>query len=233
MANYQKLTKTLAALILCLISILISGCIDLAANYSREKKSTLNKTKYGKGQIYSMRGGLGGVFSIGMNRLEDTFEDKYHIHAKSTTWFKSHSLSKTIIERYKAHEINGPIILIGHSLGANDQIKVAKFLNREHIPVTLLLTIDPTSPIPVPPNVKEVYNIYKPSYIPFFSGQKVKAVDPTVTKVTNLNISNTGAHINHWTITLDKEIRRLMDIKILNALNKSNDKKLLADDALG
>ena len=226
MINYQKLTKTLAALILCLFSIFITGCIDLAANYSREKKAALNKTKYGKGQIYSMRGGLGGVFSIGMNRLEDTFEDKYHIHAKSTTWFKAYSLSENIIKRYKAHEINGPIILIGHSLGANDQIKVAKNLEREHIPVALLLTIDAVSPLPVPPNVKEVYNIYKPSYIPFFSGQKINAMNSTVTKVTNQNVSNMGAHVNHWTITLDMEIRKLMEDKILMVLNKSNDNKL-------
>ncbi len=222
MKNYKKITTILAALSLCLFSCLISGCIDLAANYSREKNAALNKTKYNKGQIYSMRGGLGGIFSIGMNRLEDTFEDKYHIHAKSTTWFKAHSLSKTIIKRYKAHEINGPIILIGHSLGANDQIKVAKNLDREHIPVALLLTIDAVSPLPVPPNVKEVYNIYKPSYIPFFSGQKVKAMDPYVTKVTNLNVGNMGAHVNHWTITLDQEIRKLMDEKILASLKISN-----------
>ena len=49
-----------------------------------------------------MRGGLGGIFSKGMNHLEDTLADQYHIYASSTVWFKAKNLSDTIIKRYNS-----------------------------------------------------------------------------------------------------------------------------------
>lgn len=54
-----------------------------------------------------------------------------------------------------------PIILIGHSLGANAAIRVAQRLNRKHIPVAYLAVFDPTHLLKVPANVDTFVNFYQ------------------------------------------------------------------------
>ena len=219
----MKYTRFILSLFI--LSSALTGCIDLASNNDSYKQEARKKHRYLKGEVYAMRGGLGGVFSIGMNRLEDKFEKEYRIHSYSTVWYKSYALSKFIASNYKSKETNGPIILVGHSLGANDQIKVAESLNQAHIPVALLITVDAVSPKRVPPNVAQVLNIYKPSYVPMFSGQLIEAVDPTKTHVENFNISKSlDIYVNHFTIVMSPDIQKIMIDRILEQLKVANKK---------
>jgi hypothetical protein len=212
----QKVAKTVLSITLLFIGLLLSGCIDLAINHN---KHILNKKSVVKGEVYTMRGGLGGIFSKGMNHLEDTLADQYHIYASSTVWFKAKNLSDTIIKRYRAGLIHGPIILVGHSLGANDQIGVARNLYHVNIPVALLITIDPVLPLRVPPNVKQVVNIYKRSFVPMFSGLSLKADNPKLTQIENLNTSTLkGTNVNHFNIDEHKTTQKIMLERILAAL---------------
>ena len=168
-----------------------------------------------------MRGGLGGIFSKGMNRLQDTLENDYQIKASSTVWYKANGLSHSIIEDYKTKKIRGPIILVGHSLGANEQIKVARQLARSNIPVALLMTVDAVSPVTVPPNVAHVFNIYRPSFDPVFSGLPLKAMDPIRTHIDNININTIkNIDVNHFTMDGNKQVQRLMLNQVLAALIK-------------
>lgn len=213
------------SLSLLLVCFLQTGCVDLAVNDGRNKKSTYKKVHYAKGEVYTMRGGLGGVFSKGMNHLEDTLENEYKIHSSSTVWFRAYALSQTITEQYRAKKIQGPIILVGHSLGANDQIKVAKSLGKANIPVALLITVDAVSPIKVPPNVEKAVNLYKPSFVPMFSGLKLKAEDPKHTRIENLNVTAIkDAHVNHFTIDKDESVQKIMVDNILATLKEANKK---------
>ena len=197
----------------------LTGCIDLAVNNKRHVQTARKNTPYAKGEIYTMRGGLGGVFSKGMNHLEDTLADDYQISASSTVWFKAMPLSDAIIKRYKENKIHGPIILVGHSLGANDQIGVARQLAYADIPVDLLITIDPVLPLRIPPNVKQAVNIYKPSFVPLFSGMALKADDPKLTQIENLNVDTLkGMGVNHFTIDKHKYVQKVMVDKILATL---------------
>ena len=50
---------------------------------------------------------------------------------------------------------NRRLVLIGHSLGGDDVIKLAERLNQAGIPVDLLMPIDPVSQGAVPANVRE------------------------------------------------------------------------------
>lgn len=219
-----NLTVSATALSLC---VLLSGCIDLAVNDGRNKRPISQKESQAKGNVYTMRGGLGGVFSKGMNHLEDTLQNEYQIHSSSTVWYKANSLSKVIIKQYKDKEIEGPIILVGHSLGANEQIKVAKNLGFANIPVALLVTVDAVAPIHVPSNVKLAVNIYKPSFVPMFSGLRLKAVDATQTKIENINVNTfKDAHVNHFTIDKDKYVQKIMIDDILATLKAPNKKRL-------
>lgn len=203
------------------INFIISGCMDLASNESKHKKAALKNIHFVPGQVYTMRG-LGGIFSTGMNRLEDTLEFYYHVRTSSTIWYKAKDLSDYIIKNHRSGVLTGPIVLIGHSLGGNEQIKVAKFLEKANIPVALLLTIDAVCPIRVPPNVQEVLNIYKPGFVPMFTGLRLKAEDPDQTKIVNLNVNKVKSlHVNHFTIDKNQRVQRIMLTKVLKTLKQT------------
>lgn len=214
--SYRR--ATLPCLLLSL-SFYLTSCMDFANNDIRHKKIVQQNIHFKPGQVYTMRG-LGGVFSTGMNRLEDSLIFYHHIQTSSTIWYKAYSLAQFIIEKNRSGEFKGPIILIGHSLGANDQIKVAKFLQKAHIPVRLIITIDAVSPIHVPNNVAEVLNIYKPGYVPMFTGKALIAEDPAATKIENLNVKTANRyHVNHFTIDKNQQIQQLMIEKVVHVIN--------------
>lgn len=209
----------LVVLVALLVSIsLLSACMDLASNEHKNRQALAKKITYHKGQVYTMRG-IGGIFSRGMNRLEDKLEDDYHIRTSSTIWYKADTLSRFIIKHYQSGELTGSIILIGHSLGANEQIKVAAYLARANIPVALLITIDAVSPVRVPANVKKALNIYKPGIVPMFSGLTLKAIDPARTEIINFDVNAIKTiYVNHFTIDKNDTIQTIMLDNVLATL---------------
>lgn len=212
-----RLLKYCRILLLVLFSCSLSGCIDLATTKSLTKSK--NYGFYPKGYVFVMRGGLGGIFSTGMNQLQYILERQYHIRSESTVWYKNEQLSRFIAKNYGTVKLRGPIILVGHSLGANDQIKVARDLLKARIPVALLITIDAVSPLTVPPNVKHVLNIYKPSFVPMFSGLKIKAMDPKETIVENIDVTTLQTvRVNHFTIDKNDAVQNLMLERTLSAI---------------
>ncbi len=220
---YRNRVTFILSFSLLLSTFSLTGCIDLAVNQSRHSQASLKLTRYSKGEIYTMRGGLGGVFSKGMNHLEDTLADEYGVHAYSTVWFKARALSDSLIKRYATKQIHGPIILVGHSLGANDQIAVARNLARANVPVALLITIDAVLPLGISSNVQQALNIYKPSFVPMFSGFSLSADNPKLTHVENFNVNKAkGIAVNHFTIDKDKTVQRLMLDRILATLKAAN-----------
>jgi len=212
--------KAFHTLLLSFLSL--SACVDLATSESISKNQHhIFRTP---AQVFVMRGGLGGIFSKGMNRLQSTLEKKYNIKTESTIWYKQYALSNYIIKNYGTKKLPGPIILAGHSLGANDQIKVADALNKAHIPVALLATVDAVSPRKVPPNVKHVLNIYKPSHVPIFRGLPVIATDPTKTKVENINVNEVpNCSVNHFDIDKHAFTQTLI-IKLILAVIRHDSK---------
>ena len=51
--------------------------------------------------------------------------------------------------------------VIGHSLGANAMFDIANQLDRQNIPIELVVTFDATQPQPVPENVLHLVNFYQ------------------------------------------------------------------------
>lgn len=196
----------------------LTGCVDLSAarypgvsHYSRvDNESTAKKHKLYRGEVHTMLGGL-GLFSTGMKELSSAVEEACAIPAPSDMWYNAGGVSRSIIAYYRQHPNHRPIILVGHSLGANEQIKVARNLNKEGIPVALLVTVDAVSQTVVPPNVIHAMNFYKPGYVPMFSGLKLRAVDPGKTQVENINVTKlNGVAVNHFTIDKDPVVQGMI-----------------------
>ncbi|HEX3357097.1 MAG TPA: hypothetical protein VHS31_09015 [Tepidisphaeraceae bacterium] len=171
-----------------------------------------NTTEPRAGHAYLIRG-LIGLFSYGIDRMTD----KVAATGVAANVFQEDQtalLGKTIVEKYKATNGNHePIVLIGHSLGADDGIKISKMLEKEGIPVDLLITVDATNPPPVPGNVKVCYNYYQPS---LFDGTGMLRGIPLVlepgakTKLYNLNIRGERKDLLEWDtnhVNIDKNTK--------------------------
>lgn len=220
----------------------ITGCVDLSGGRasikkplpkmvqsqdsksvpSAQKKIKISKSKPYYGEVHTMLGGL-GLFSTGMRTLSNTVVEECNIPAPSDMWYNAGHVSRSIIYYYQKHKRHRPIILVGHSLGANEQIKVARNLNKAGIPVDLLITVDAVSQRIVPPNVKHALNFYKPGFVPMFSGLQLKAVNPEQTHIDNINVTTIkGINVNHFTIDKDSLVQAMIMDEVKKVLANAN-----------
>ncbi len=124
-------------------------------------------------QVYLVRGFL-NVFSLGM----DTLATKLNSRGISVTVINHtewRSLADQIAAGYKAGR-RGPIVLIGHSFGADAIMEMGDYLGRQGVPVALIVPFDGTSSHAASANVGRVLNLYKSAGVqitrgPGFRGQ--------------------------------------------------------------
>src|SRR6185436_16268272 len=107
------------------------------------------------GYVFCARGWL-GIFSTGMMELADRINTKEGVAAVSTADMEYLRLQDWLVAQYKAGKMKEPLVLLGHSYGADDMIRVAERLKSENVTVDLLVLIDPVTPPAVPTNVKRV-----------------------------------------------------------------------------
>ncbi|NDH08410.1 MAG: hypothetical protein EBY16_02105 [Gammaproteobacteria bacterium] len=157
----QGLNKIAKCSVIVGASFLLTGCIMLLlGGPSQFEMSQLlpSKNKEVQPRAYTMRGFL-DVFSTGMDSLAVRIHDELHIRARSLSYHEEKKLANFLIRRYQEKQDHSPIILIGHSYGADDQITLAKRLNKANVPVALLISLDNTKKQTIPPNVAVFYNI--------------------------------------------------------------------------
>src|SRR4051794_3720171 len=157
-----KIVRMVALLALCGS---MTGCLGLQLGTMKQGDMNwvqANTSGSRAGHAYLIRGFI-GLFSYGIDRMTEKVAAT-GVEANVFQEDQTQVLGDTILAKYKATSGNHePIILIGHSLGADDAIKIARRLDTEKIPVDLLITVDATRPDLVPGNVKVCYNYYQPS----------------------------------------------------------------------
>lgn len=109
-------------------------------------------------QVYLLRGWF-GVFSTGMDAMADEMRGK-GIKAEAIGHLGWRATVATIIAD-RASGKTGPLVLIGHSQGANNVIEMAQELQKKKITVDLLITLAPFMQDPVPGNVVKAVNFYQ------------------------------------------------------------------------
>jgi len=127
------------------------------SDISVEVQSRVTRT----GEIYLLRG-LVNVFSRGMDTLGAKMVAK-GLDARVYNHTRWDELARNIIARKRSRRISYPIVIIGHSLGANDAIKMANYLGRNGVKVTYVVGFDPTVTGRVGRNVNRVVNFYLPN----------------------------------------------------------------------
>jgi hypothetical protein len=129
-----------------------------------QRPSEININVRGKitrtGEVYLLRG-LANVFSRGLDTLgakmvRNGLDARVYNHG---AW---RELADNIVARAKRKQVSYPIVIMGHSLGANASTLMAKFLGDRGIKVQYVVAFDPTVPTFVGKNINRVINFYLP-----------------------------------------------------------------------
>lgn len=112
--------------------------------------------------VYLLRG-LMNIFSLGMDTL-GTELDRRGIDTTVTNYSDWQMLADRAAARYHAGT-EGPIILIGHSLGADAVMEMGAYLGTKGVPVALVAPFDCTESFPATPNMARVINMTKHYYM--------------------------------------------------------------------
>jgi hypothetical protein len=143
-----------------------------------------------RAHVYLLRG-LMNIFSLGMDTLSEELNRRgvYATVHNHSDWM---SLANAAAANYKAGK-EGPIILIGHSLGADAVMEMAAYLGAKGVPVALVVPFDGTQSFSAPPNVARVMNLTQRDYAfmragPGFHGSLVNVDVRSDPSIDHLNI---------------------------------------------
>jgi hypothetical protein len=158
-------------------------------------------------RVYLLRGWF-GVFSTGLDSVAAELRSK-GIKAETVGHLAWKTTVSTIIKS-RASGKSGPLVLVGHSQGANNVIDMARLLQRENIPVDLLVTLAPAGQGPIPGNVVRAINYYNsPGW-----GAPVTADAGYRGKLTNINLGGDFG-ITHMAIDKNPRIQAEIERAIL------------------
>jgi thioesterase domain-containing protein len=141
--------RVLSAVLVALVVMLFTPITSQARTWHGPMRSTAH--------VYLLRG-LMNVFSLGMDELAAKIRAQgivatVHNHADYEV------LADEAARNYKAGE-EGPIIIIGHSLGADAAVYMANRLGALGVPVKLVVPFDPVDPTAAGGNIARVVNLY-------------------------------------------------------------------------
>ncbi|HWK86768.1 MAG TPA: hypothetical protein VNQ34_04605 [Xanthobacteraceae bacterium] len=143
------------AILACSVAIAMSlGSVGAAWSQTDAPKAASTKTEKTKakhasaekrishGKVYLLRGLL-NVFSLGMDDLASKLERR-GVTASVYEYGGWEAICQEAAARYRAG--GGPIILVGHSLGADAVVDMSNRLGQMGVPVALVVAFDPTNP---------------------------------------------------------------------------------------
>jgi alpha-beta hydrolase superfamily lysophospholipase len=140
------------------------------------------------GHIYLLKG-LAGVFSTGL----DVLDQKLIRQGYSATVHSYLSYEELAAEAARLQKSGkGPIIIMGHSSGADAAISMAEIMKTLGAPVVLVVTFGPTMNLVAPSNVSQVINYYFGT-MPVAKGLGFKGT------ISNVDLSG-DADINHLNV---------------------------------
>lgn len=125
------------------------------------------------GHVYLFRGVGGRVASLDLDEMAEKIS-RTGVVATVYNFTEWRLPAEEAIKRYEMDPHPAPIILLGHSAGGDAAISFAHRLKESRVPVSLIVTFDPTRRAgEVPSNVERFVNIYQSTNV--FGGGDVKA----------------------------------------------------------
>jgi hypothetical protein len=165
------------------------------------------------GHVYLLRGLVGEVFSTGFYDLAERIRES-GVEASVHSMYAPGNLAGEIIAKHR--RAPEPVVLIGHSSGADAAISIAQRLRTANIPVALMFGFDPT-PIAgrVPDNVGVFINLYQKTNL--IGGGEAVGASNFRGRIVNVDLRERREIIH---ITLDKSpvLHALVAAKIVAIL---------------
>jgi predicted alpha/beta hydrolase family esterase len=217
----MNIHKLACFVLICGLLATLGGCMDMTGRGPAPLDRTVGEAALEHpraGHVYCMRGWL-GIFSTGMDALADQINTQMGAPAVSVADEEWRTLKGWLIEEHAKGQINEPLVLVGHSYGADDVIRVAEAIKADNMTVDLLVLIDPVTPPPVPSNVKRVYCVFMShpmtDWYPFWRGVEATVADPAATPITNIDLRTDKvgfdvSGINHINIEKNEDVHRMV-----------------------
>jgi hypothetical protein len=220
----QYLLAALAAI------FLTTGCVGFVPSHLSAKsvlpgtiaEITPVSTSPRVGQVVLLRG-LGGVWSYGIEDLGSKL-NAAGVHATVFQYTQWYTIAWHIARVWPSAQHPEPLIIIGHSWGADFGIRLARVLNGKKIPVDLIVTFEPVTPPPVPGNVRLMVDYYQTrgvtDVIPFGRGVPCKKEPGSKGVLRNINLANERPdlkmrYMNHLNIDENQKIQQEIINQIL------------------
>ncbi len=174
------------------------------------------------GNVYLLRGFI-GIFSTGIDQLGEQINQQ-GVHAMVFQDDQWSSLADTIKQKYANKPHIEPLILIGHSYGADDVLRIARKLDDANIKVDLLITLDPVTPPKVPKNIAFCYNLYQSNGVfdtmPWLRGIPLTPEKAIPGQLVNANIRTDRTDLlepglDHFNIEKKEKIHKEVIAKVL------------------
>jgi hypothetical protein len=145
-------------------------------------------------RVYLIRGWF-GVFSTGLDRIATELR-RNGVEADAIAHLQWKAAASAIVNE-RASGAPGPLVLVGHSQGGNDAIKLARELVPHGVTVDLVITLAPFLQDPVPANVARAINFYQSGGwgSPLVAAEGVKA------EITNIDL---GSDAGTFHVNIDK-----------------------------
>jgi Thioesterase domain len=120
-----------------------------------------------RAHVYLLRGLL-SIFSLGMDTLAEELKG-HDVYATVDSYSDWQTLADQAAADYKAGK-EAPIILIGHSLGADAVMEMTAYLGRKGVPVALVVPFDCTKTFMASDNVARVLNLTHGGTVTYIRG---------------------------------------------------------------
>lgn len=146
-----------------MLAIAMPASAQDTASIERSAKSSPKRTAQSSGaaHVYLLRGLL-NVFSLGMDDLASKIQAR-GISASVHNHSEWQTLADDISAKYRAGN-RAPIILVGHSLGADAVMFMGEYLGKKGVPVALIVPFDGTGSFAASSNVARVMNLTQRDY---------------------------------------------------------------------
>ncbi len=187
----------LATLLAIVAALGISGCSSTASSTSDSKPERTASAQRPEnpvarhnvshvtrtGEVILLRG-LANIFSRGMDVIHQRLVAK-GVDARVYNHASWEDLARDLVARAKRKQVSYPIIIMGHSLGANQAVVMASYLGARGVPVEFVVAFDPTVATVAGKNVRRVVNYYLPN-----GENRVRRGSGFKGKLSNVNVTN-------------------------------------------
>lgn len=215
-----------------LLGLLVAG--GCTVNRPEVPDSVRGSEKMRTGHVFLVRGLL-GVFSTGMDQLRDQLREQ----GVASATIMHTAGGATADEIIKEQEFRGsPIIIIGHSLGADEAAAICRRLGDGNVRVDLMITIDPVAAPQVPANVRRAVNYYCSDgplgAMPIFHGTTLHQTS-SGGQVVNINVSEQQQlqepGTNHFTIDKNTKVQKDIVRRVLEICPPARQSEAIAAGA--